>query len=159
MNVIQKLRSIVTEIRDRKNPIQFVEQWALAARLLERLPVDQAAVKAACRDRDLDALDDLVKRLENPSPTTQAPAAPAEATDAEKAAAMRAFRKRLKLGRLSDESRIGNRPTTSGRSSDIDAILPPNDFPSHVWKALAADGRLVYTGQGFYALPAGSSEP
>ncbi|MBX3322298.1 MAG: hypothetical protein KF757_04855 [Phycisphaeraceae bacterium] len=159
MNVIQKLRSLVTEIRDRKNPIQFVEQWALAARLLERLPVDQAAVKAACRDRNLDALDALVTHLENPSPATQAPATPADVTDADKSAAMRAFRKRLKLSRLSDESRIGNRPTSSGKSSDIDAILPPNDFPTHVWKALAADGRLVYTGQGFYALPENSQEP
>jgi hypothetical protein len=159
MNVIQKLRSLVTDIRQRKNPIQFVEQWALAARLLERLPVDQAAVKAACRDRDLDALDALVAKLENPEAVAPKPSPIADVPESEKAAAMRAFRKRLKLGRLSDESRIGNRPTSSGRSSEIDAILPPNDFGHHVWQALVRDGRLVDTGQGFYALPPGEHAP
>ncbi len=41
--------------------------------------------------------------------------------------ALKAFRKKLKLMRLEDESRLGNRYTTSGRSSNITAITPPPD--------------------------------
>ncbi|MCB9846250.1 MAG: hypothetical protein H6811_09720 [Phycisphaeraceae bacterium] len=66
-------------------------------------------------------------------------------------AALKAFRKRLKLGRLADESRLGGRYTSGGRASNIDAILPPDEFPPEVWKALEHAGKLKHTGQGFYA--------
>ncbi len=64
---------------------------------------------------------------------------------------MRAYTKRLKLARLADESRLGNRYTTGGRKSAIDAIIPPEEFPPEVWKALALAGKLRDTGGGFYA--------
>ncbi|KAA0217538.1 MAG: hypothetical protein DYG94_01195 [Leptolyngbya sp. PLA3] len=68
-------------------------------------------------------------------------------------AALKAFKKRLKLARLADESRLGGRYTSGGRESQIDAIIPPNEFPAAVWKALEKAGRLKHTGQGFYAEP------
>lgn len=43
--------------------------------------------------------------------------------------AMKAFRKRLKLTRLDDESGLGYGPMSSGQKSDIVAITPPNQFP------------------------------
>lgn len=153
MNVIEKLRSLVTETRERKNPIQFVEQWALAQRLLSRMPVDQKAVAAACRDRDLDTLDALVRTLEGVAAAPKPESAAPDISEADKAAAMRAFRKRLKLARLSDESKLGGRYTSGGKQSNIDAIEPPNEFPREVWKALEREGKLVHTGQGFYSLP------
>ncbi|MAY75388.1 MAG: hypothetical protein CMJ31_11855 [Phycisphaerae bacterium] len=64
---------------------------------------------------------------------------------------MRAFKKRLKLARLNDESKLGGRYTSGGKKSKIDAIEPPTEFGPEVWRALAAEGRLRHTGQGFYA--------
>ena len=66
--------------------------------------------------------------------------------------AMKAFRKRLKLQRLDDESRLGGRYVSSGRESKIDAIQPPNQYPPEVWRELASRGKLVDTGGGFYRL-------
>ena len=40
-------------------------------------------------------------------------------------AAFKAFKKRLKLTRLDDESQVSRRPTTGGQSSGVVAITPP----------------------------------
>ena len=67
--------------------------------------------------------------------------------------ALRAFRKKLKTTRLDDESRLGSKFTTYGKSSGITAIQPPRDYPPAVWAALVEDGRLLRAGQGLYELP------
>ena len=64
---------------------------------------------------------------------------------------MHAFRKRLKLARLNDESKLGGRYTSGGKRSGIDAVQPPGEYPDRVWKALVQAGRLVDAGGGFYA--------
>ena len=66
--------------------------------------------------------------------------------------AMKAFKKRLKLARLDDESSLGRGPMSSGKSSSIVAIMPPNQYPKAVWDELVARGRLKYAGQGLYQL-------
>ena len=67
-------------------------------------------------------------------------------------AALKAFRKRLKLTQLDDQSRIGRSPMSSGRASGIVAITPPDQFPPAVWEELAKQGKLKPSGQGMYAL-------
>lgn len=66
--------------------------------------------------------------------------------------AMRAFRKRLKLTRLDDESRLGGGAMTSGRDSAIAFIEPPNQFPRETWDELARQGRLEKSSSGLYGL-------
>ena len=66
--------------------------------------------------------------------------------------AMKAFKKRLKLARLDDESSLGRGPMSGGKSSSIVAVMPPNQYPKAVWDALVAQGRLKYAGQGLYQL-------
>ncbi|HIF32986.1 MAG: hypothetical protein VB878_23780 [Pirellulaceae bacterium] len=66
--------------------------------------------------------------------------------------AMKAFRKRIKLMRLDDESRMGYGPTSSGQRSSVVAITPPNQFPRVVWQELAKQGRLKHDGGGLYSL-------
>jgi hypothetical protein len=66
--------------------------------------------------------------------------------------ALKAFRKRLKLTRLDEESRIGRNPVTSGKSSGIIAISPPNQFPEAVWEELVRQGKLKKGGRGTYEL-------
>ena len=67
-------------------------------------------------------------------------------------AAMKAFKKRLKLTRLDDESRIGRSPTTTGHGSDIVAIRPPTDFPQAVWDELVKQGKLKRDRNGMYEM-------
>jgi hypothetical protein len=90
------------------------------------------------------------------TPATAAPASkPAAATFApeELKSAYNAFKKRWKLTRLDQESRIGRSPMSSGQSSSIAGIVPPDQFPRAVWDELVKQGRLKYAGQGFYSMP------
>lgn len=84
----------------------------------------------------------------------EAPINPNDATSPETLkSALKAFRKRLKLTRLDAESKLGaGRPMTTGKPSGIVAIQPPNQFPRPVWDELAKQGKLKYTGNGFFEL-------
>lgn len=68
-------------------------------------------------------------------------------------AAFKAFKKRLKLTCLDDQSRIGVGPMSSGRASGIVAITPPDQYPTAVWEELARQGKLRRAGGGLYELP------
>jgi len=65
--------------------------------------------------------------------------------------ALKAFKKRLKLTSLDEDSRLGRGPL-SGGSTGTCAIQPPNQFPLAVWEELCKQGRLHNTGQGLYKL-------
>lgn len=67
--------------------------------------------------------------------------------------ALKTFRRKLKSLRRDDESRLGNRYVTAGRTSTISAITPPTQFPAPVWEKLVELGRLKKAGQGTYELP------
>jgi len=70
----------------------------------------------------------------------------------EKQLAMKAFRKRLKLMRLDEESRLGYGPMSSGGKSTIVGIRPPDQFPKELWHALADAGKIKREGGGLYSL-------
>ncbi len=67
-------------------------------------------------------------------------------------AAFKAFKKRLKLTRLEEESKLSRRPTTSGRPSDIVGITPPTRHAQAVWDELVRQGKLRNAGHGMYEL-------
>jgi len=67
-------------------------------------------------------------------------------------AALKAFKKRLKLTCLDDQSRLGVGPMSGGRPSSIVAITPPDQYPPAVWEELARQGKLRRAGQGLYEL-------
>ena len=77
---------------------------------------------------------------------------PNQPTKEDLKAAFKAFKKRLKLTRLEDESKLSRRPTTTGQGSGIVAIMPPNQFPQAVWDELVKQGKLKNAGQGTYEL-------
>jgi hypothetical protein len=66
--------------------------------------------------------------------------------------ALKAFRKRLKLTQLEEDSKIAGGPLSGGRRSNIVAIMPPIDFPPAVWEELARQGKLRKAGRGMYEL-------
>lgn len=137
-------------------------EWGKAQRLLIKAKADPSAVAHVVISRDLEALNTLVAELRDPElasanedadsepeETEPTPEVPAETMRE----AMKAFRKRMKLTRLDHESKLGRNPLTTGKLALFESILPPNQYPREVWKALVARGELEATGQGFYKLP------
>ncbi len=155
MNALEKLRQVVDEIKANTDPMKLQANWDLAARLVARFPIDQEKASEAYRSKDFETFDALVRSVENP-PKKEERTEKVEITH-EMREAMKAFRKRLKLTRLDDESRLGTNKLTGGKQSQIDAIIPPREYPDKVWKDLARAGALRYTGQGFYELVEGGS--
>jgi hypothetical protein len=67
-------------------------------------------------------------------------------------AAFKAFKKRLKLTRLDEDSKIAGGPLSKGKGPEIVAISPPNQFPQPVWDELVKQGKLKYVGDGLYEI-------
>jgi hypothetical protein len=70
------------------------------------------------------------------------------ATEEERKRAYKAFKKRLKLARLDDESGLSKGSKRSG----IAGITPPAGFAAGVWEELVAEGKLKREGGGTYSL-------
>lgn len=64
--------------------------------------------------------------------------------------AMKALRKRLKLTRLDDESRLGRNPMTKGGHSGIFAVNGPEQYPIEVWRELVQKGKLREVSPGLF---------
>lgn len=65
--------------------------------------------------------------------------------------ALQAFKKRLKITQLEEDSRLGRSPL-SGPRSKVAAIRPPLGFAAEVWPRLCELGHLKDDGGGFYML-------
>jgi hypothetical protein len=66
--------------------------------------------------------------------------------------AVKALRKRLKIARLDQESRIGG-AFSSGERSGIISAVPPDQFGPDVWAELVRTGRLIDGGHRTLELP------
>jgi hypothetical protein len=75
-------------------------------------------------------------------------------TDEELKKAMKAFKKRMKLTQLDDDSRLGHSPLT-GSKTRVVSIQPPAGFGREIWEELAEKGFLKRDGIGFYQLVEG----
>lgn len=76
-------------------------------------------------------------------------------TEEDRKKALRAFRKRLKLTQLDDDSRLGHSPLSGSGRSKVVAIQPPAGFGKEIWEELAESGFLKRDGNGFYQLVEG----
>jgi hypothetical protein len=85
--------------------------------------------------------------------STPDPSAGGGPTPEELKRALKAFKKRLKLTQLNEDSRISGNPLTGPRSSIV-AIVPPTEFPQAVWDELVRQGKLKKAGRGMYELTA-----
>ena len=77
---------------------------------------------------------------------------PTPPTEKELKDAFKAFKKRLKLTQLDEDSKVSQRPTTGGGATAIVAIAPPSQFGKAVWDELVKQGKLKKAGQGMYEL-------
>jgi len=77
------------------------------------------------------------------------------ASEEELRKALKAFRKRLKLTRLDDESRLGVGPLKTGHADQVVSIQPPAGFGREIWEELVAKGYLRHDTGGFYELVEG----
>jgi hypothetical protein len=73
--------------------------------------------------------------------------------------ALKALRKRIKLTRLDDESKLGHDAMTKGGRSGIVAVKPPEQYPPEVWQALEAKGRIRGDRHGLYEIVDLGGEP
>jgi hypothetical protein len=80
------------------------------------------------------------------------PLQPSPFTPQELKTALKAFKKRLKLTCLDDQSRLGVGPMSGGHASSIVAITPPDQYPDALWEELARQGKLKNAGGGTYEL-------
>ena len=131
-------------------------EWGKVQMSLLKAKADPSVVAKIIMNRDLEGLKALQAHLRDPSiplgteePTQELPEIPSETLRD----AMRAFRKRMKLTKLDHESQLGRSPLTGGKEAEFESILPPHQYPSEVWKTLAANGELESCGGGFYKLP------
>lgn len=74
------------------------------------------------------------------------------ATDEELKKALKAFKKRLKLARLDDESGLSR----GSKKSGIMGISPPGGHPPGIWEELVAMGKLHREMGGTYSLVEGA---
>lgn len=66
--------------------------------------------------------------------------------------ALKAYRKRLKLMRLDDESSGSRNPLSKGESSAILGVRPPEQYPQEIWDFLVQQGKLRDAGGGLLEL-------
>jgi len=74
------------------------------------------------------------------------------ATEDELRKALKAFKKRLKLTRLDDASKIGHGPLSGTGKVQTVSIQPPAGFGREIWEELAEKGYLKRDTAGFYEL-------
>jgi hypothetical protein len=73
-------------------------------------------------------------------------------TEEELKKALKAFKKRLKLTALDDDSRLGHGPFSGSGRSQVVSIQPPSGFGREIWEELADQGYLKRDTSGFYGL-------
>ena len=149
-SLLNEAKALVLEMEsDEPGP-----RWGELQRLLVKAKADPNDVAGAIAGRNLSVVEHLIKVLqgleeaEEKVEVTLPEFAPDLLRDA-----MKAFRKRFKLMSLDHESKLGRSPLSTGKSAAFDSILPPEKFPSDVWRVLVAKGELESTGRGFYKIP------
>ena len=73
--------------------------------------------------------------------------------------AMKALKKRMKLTRLDDESRLGHDAMSKGGHSGIVGVKPPTQYPAEVWQALEQKGRVRIDRHGLVEIVEQPSNP
>ena len=144
---VAKLDELMTAIRAYGDPRQAAGQWKQVYRLLQSTELPPGRITGVVGMRDVPGLAAMIDQLR--APALDAPAdVPGEDICRK---ALQAFRKRLALTVLDEDSKLGRGPLSKGGGAAA-AIVPPNEWPEPVWQELVRQGKLRYIGHGFYEL-------
>ena len=147
---VTKLDDLMTAIRGYDDPRRAAGEWKQVYKLLQKTDLPTDRVTHVVGMRDVARLTELIDQLRAPAAASAPPHAEAPSRETCRRA-MRAFRKRLALTRLDEESKISSHSALSkGADSRMTAIVPPTDWPESVWQELVRQGKLLYVGDGFY---------
>ncbi len=147
---LAELDALIEKLRGCDDPRRASAEWKQVHRLLGKTELDPGRFQGVVGLRDVTALAELIEQLHGPVGATD----PAEVPDAATCRkAFQAFRKRAKLTRLDDESKLGRGPLSKGGDRSLSAIAPPAEWPDAVWQELIRQGRIRYLGHGLYDLP------
>ena len=152
--VVAKLDELLGAIRGYGDPRRASLEWKQVHRLLEKTELPRAGAAHVVGMRDVDALAGLIDQLRAPPPGADQPSAPADVPDAETCRqALKAFRKRLAITKLDEESQLSRSPLSKGTDwRAVAAIELPGEFPDAVWLELVRQGKLRPLGHGLYSL-------
>jgi hypothetical protein len=147
---LAKLDELLTAIRGYDDPRRAASEWKQVFRLLQKAGLPTGRITGVVGMRDVAGLTDIAEQLRAPETSES----PGEAFDPDVLRkALHAFRKRLSLTVLDEESKLGHSALTKGSDASVAAITPPAEWPTPVWEELVRQGKLRYTGHGFYELP------
>lgn len=147
--IVTKLDELLTAIGGYDDPRRAGAEWKQVYKLLQKADLPPGRVTSIVGMRDVARLTEVIARLG--APEEEAPPPPDDAPDAETCRkALKAFRKRVSVTRLDDESTLGRSPLTKGASSGPLTIIPPIEWPDEVWRELVRQGKLRDAGRGFY---------
>lgn len=146
---LAKLDELLAAIRAYDDPRRAAGEWKQVYRLLQKTELPAARVAGVVGMRDVAELAGLFDELQSPAVAAALPDAPSFDSCRK---ALHAFRQRLSLTVLDEESKLGRNPLTKGAKSSVAGIVPPREWPEPVWQELVRQGELRYTGHGCYEL-------
>lgn len=150
-DILAHLDPLLAAIRAYPDPRRASDEWKQVYRLLQKTSLPSARVNPIVGMRDVAQLAGLIEELRSPAP---APEPTGEVPDAETLKqALKAFRKRLALTKLDEESKLGHSPLSKGVDSHaVSAMTLPPEWPREVWLELVRQGKLKHLGHGLYEL-------
>ena len=147
---VTRLDELVAAIRGYEDSRRAAHEWKQAYDILLKTDLPPGSVRHVVGMRDVVRLAELIDQLRAPAAASASPPADAPSDETCKKA-LQAFRKRLSLTVLDEESKISSHsPLSKGAGASVAAIVPPREWPESVWQELVRQGKLRYIGHGFY---------
>jgi hypothetical protein len=146
---LTKLDELLTAINAFDDPRRASAEWKHVFKTLEKADLLTPQAKHIIGMRDVENLTAMIEQLRSPEPITEGE----PIDEAELKRAFKAFRKRLTVTSLDDESKLGRSPLTQGTRNSAPTVTPPIEWPNEVWMQLVRQGKLRYIGHGLYGLP------
>jgi hypothetical protein len=144
---LAKLDELLAAIREYSEPRRAGEEWKHVYRLLQKTEAPAGRATAIVGMRDVIGLAEMIEQLRAPAPP------PADVPDEDTCRkALQAFRRRLELTILDEESKLGRGPLSKGAGGGVRAVVPPAEWPQAVWQELVRQGKLRPIGHGLYEL-------
>ena len=151
--LLPQLEKLLAAIKAFPDPRRAAAEWKQAYALLKKTSAAGNHLDNVIASRNVDGFVKMIDSLRPASATDEPAPAAVTIDDATLRSALKSFRRRLKLMRLDEESRIDLRdPMSKGQGPQITAIEFPREHGPEVWAELVRRGVLRRTGPGLYEI-------